>query len=86
MARKRTIPLPDGSTAEAEVLPFRSNVEHWNEYLVDDGTVLKMKLVVTEVVRVEGHYDAAGNPAYVVQSTNVVAVDSPENIRKDASS
>jgi len=82
MARSRKIPLPDGTEADAEVIDFRSSGEHWNEYLLDDGTVLKLKPVVTEILRVEGHYDQMGNPAYVLQSTNVVAADSPDELKR----
>ena len=81
MPRTRRVPLPDGGEGDAVVLGFQSHGEHWNEYLVDDGSLIKMKLVVTEVLRVEGHYDATGNPLYIVQSTNVVAVDVPEELR-----
>lgn len=63
-------------------MTFQTHGEHWNEYLIDDGSLLKLKPVVTEVLRVEGQYDAAGNPAYLVQSTNVVAVDAPEELRR----
>ena len=76
------MPLPDGTEGDAEVVGFRSAGEHWNEYLLDDGTVLKLKIVVTDVVRVDGHFDQSGNPVYVVQSTNVVAVDAPDELRR----
>lgn len=79
---KRTIRLPDGSEVEADVIGFRTNAEHFNEYLLDDQTVLKLKPVVTEIVRLEGQYDAMGNPVYFVQSTNVVAVDAPDELRR----
>jgi hypothetical protein len=82
MPRTRRVPLPDGGQAEGELIGFRSGGEHWNEYLLDDGTALKMKLVVTEVIRLEGHYDAAGNPVYVVNSTNVVSADAPDELRR----
>jgi hypothetical protein len=82
MPGKRTIKLPDGRQVEATVMTFRSGAEHWNEYLVDDGTVIKIKLVATEVMRLEGEYDPAGNPMYLVQSTNVMAVDAPEKLRR----
>jgi hypothetical protein len=83
VARTRKIPLPDGSTADGEVVGFRNTGgEHWNEYLLEDGSVLKMKLVVTEVVRVEGQYDPQGNPAYMVNSTNVVAIDPADDLKK----
>lgn len=84
MGRGRTkkITLPDGSSVEAEVIPFRGDVEHWNEYLLDDGSVVRMKAVVTEIVRVPGQYDNEGNPAYIVFSTNVTHVSSPEELKK----
>lgn len=80
--RKRMVQLPGVGEVEAEAIPFRGNVEHWNEYLLDDGTVVRMKAVVTEIVRVDGHYDDQGNPAYVVFSANVTHVSSPEELRK----
>ncbi len=82
MPRSRKIPLPDGSEADAEILGFRSSGEHWNEYLVDDGSVLKLKPVVTEILRLEGQYDPMGNPIYLIQSTNVVAVDAPDELKR----
>ena len=83
--RPRKIPLPNGEEADAESIGYRSNQEHWNVYLLDDGTVLRLKPVVTEVLRVEGQYDHMGNPAYVIQSTNVVVVDSPDDLKRGAS-
>jgi hypothetical protein len=63
-------------------MTFRSGGEHWNEYLVDDGSVVKVKLVATEIMKLDGEYDAAGNPVYLMQSTNVMSVDAPENLRR----
>jgi|SRR5215211_8424318 len=67
---------------EGEVIPFRGDVEHWNEYLLDDQSVLRMKVVVMEVVRVDGHYDNEGNPLYVINSTNVSHVSAPDELRR----
>ncbi len=80
--RKKKVHLPGVGDVEAEVIPFRGDVEHWNEYLLDDGSVVRMKAVVTEIVRVEGQYDPEGNPAYMVFSTNVTHVSSPEDLKK----
>lgn len=79
---KRHITLPDGREVEVTPLPYRPNTEHWNEYLIDDGSVVRIKLVVTEVLRIEGEHDPAGNPAYIVQSTNVVAVNAPDELKR----
>lgn len=82
MPGKRKLTLPDGREVDATVTTFRSGGEHWNEYLVDDGSVVKVKLVATEILRVDGEYDPAGNPIYLMASTNIMAVDAPESLRK----
>ncbi|MHB8470728.1 MAG: hypothetical protein ACYDCH_13395 [Gaiellaceae bacterium] len=67
---------------DATIMTFRAGSEHWNEYLVDDGTVIKLKLVVTEIVKVDDEYDPrTGDPLYVVNSTNVVSVQAPEQLK-----
>jgi hypothetical protein len=53
---------PDGQEHDAEPVGFRSSGEHFNEYLLDDGSVLRLKLVVTEVSRVKEARDAYGDP------------------------
>jgi hypothetical protein len=82
MADKRQIPLPDGNFIEGTVVPFQTTGEHWNEYLLDDGTVLRIKLVAMEVVRADDQFDPQGNPLYFLQSQNVLAVNAPERLRK----
>ncbi len=86
MPRKRTTTLPDGQQVECTVITFRAGGEHWNEYLADDGTVIKIKMVVTEVLRLDDEYDANGNPIYIVQSANVMVVDAPENLHRGGGS
>lgn len=82
MNRKTTVRLPDGREVEAVELGFRTGGEHWNEYLLDDGSVVKLKQVMTSVVRVEGEYDPSGAPVYLAQSTNIMAVSAPDELRK----
>jgi hypothetical protein len=67
---------------EGEIVPFRGDVEHWNEYLLDDGTVVRMKVVAMEMVRVDGQYDADGNPVYIINSTNVTHVSAPDELKR----
>jgi hypothetical protein len=82
--RKRRMPFGD-QEVEATEVGFRSLGEHWNEYLVDDGSVVRIKLVVTDIFRIDGTYDSEGNPIYLVKSTNVTAISSPESLRSDGS-
>ncbi len=79
---RRKLKLPDGREVEALSIPFQTGGEHWNEYLLDDGSVVRIKPVMTEILRVEGEYDPMGNPAYIVSATQVVSVSSPDDLRK----
>lgn len=81
MERKSELPGADGPIPVTEV-GFRSSGENWNEYLLDDGTVFRIKLIVTDIYRVDGKYDDQGNPQYVAKSTNVAAVSAPEDMRR----
>ncbi|MEA2476135.1 MAG: hypothetical protein QOC87_334 [Actinomycetota bacterium] len=80
--RKRKLSLPDGREVEATIMPFQSGGEHWTEYLVEDGSVIRMKLVATDILRLDGEYDDQGNPMYIIQSTNVTAVTAPDELRR----
>ncbi|MDD5019570.1 MAG: hypothetical protein PHH75_05165 [Candidatus Omnitrophica bacterium] len=67
---------------EATPVDINQANEYFNQYFLEDGTVLKMKLVATKVFRIDDRYDADGNPVYFVQSTNVLAVSSPQNLKR----
>lgn len=81
MARKKKINL-GGTMVEGTEIGFRPSGEHWNEYLLDDGTVVRIKLVLTGVVRIDGMYDAEGEPVYFANSTNVMGVSAPDELRR----
>jgi hypothetical protein len=82
MPRTRRILGPDGQEHEAEPIGFRTAGEHFNEYLLDDGAVLRIKLVLTEVWKVREAYDSSGNPIYVVVHSQVMVVDAPDELRE----
>ena len=82
MAETRRLRQADGEEVEAQVIGFRAAGEHWNEYLLDDGTVFRIKLVVTEIARVKDRYDEKGDPVYAASHTQVTAVDAPERLRR----
>ncbi|MDP1720295.1 MAG: hypothetical protein Q8L08_04765 [Candidatus Nanopelagicaceae bacterium] len=81
--RKRKFRDPNGNEIDGIIMPFQAGGEYWNEYLVEDGTVVKIKLVVSEVLRLDGQFDPnTGDPIYIIQSTNITNVSAPENLRK----
>jgi hypothetical protein len=69
--------------SEGEEVDFENEKEHWNIYKLSDGTTLKVKLVLVNVVRSRDQYDALGNPIYGVTSQNVIKVmNTPEKLRR----
>ena len=80
---KRTMINFGGQTVEATELGFKSLKEEWNEYQADDGTFLRLKVVVSEVVRLDD-YDQDSKPIYVVKSSNVLSSSVPEHLKKGA--
>lgn len=71
-----------GRTVQATVIEVSQSSERWNEYLLEDGTILKMKLILKKVLKVGGEFDGEGNPVYVMQSTNVTSVSAPAHLKK----
>jgi hypothetical protein len=72
----------DGREVEATEHLFRAAGEFWNDYLVDDGSVLRLKIVMTEVNRLEGEYDDDGQPVYAIKSVNAMRVSAPKHLRR----
>ena len=73
---------PDGKLHPATVVDVNESVDRWTEIRLDDGSVLRTKIVVVEVSRLNDMYDEELNPVYSVKSNTVVVVSSvPENLR-----
>jgi len=71
----------NGQMVPGEEVEFETEREGWNIYILHDGTRLKMKSIVSQVVRLD-MYGPNGDPLYLVQASNVVNTDVPENLRK----
>ena len=71
-----------GREVDATEVEFQTRKEDWNEYQLMDGTVIKMKLVVSGIFRIDGLYDDEGNPVYQIKSTNVASVKSPDTLKR----
>ena len=81
--RRKSVRARGGKSIEGTVVEVTQSIERFSEINLEDGSTLRMKPVVTEVIRLDGQWDKDDNPAYVVKSTNVlVVVDSPPNLKK----
>ena len=74
-----SVSSPDGTPHDATEVGFRAAGEYWSEYLLGDGTVARLKLVVTGVLRLDGMRDQKGQPVYIIESTNVVSISATED-------
>jgi hypothetical protein len=79
--KKKQIDL-GGRNVDAVPIPIVGEQEFWNSYQLEDGSIVRIKLVAQEILRVDGMWDADGNPVYVVRSTNVTSVDGNEALRR----
>jgi len=73
--------LPNGREIQAVDIDFKSASENWNEYHLEDGTVLKFKTIVTGIIRTEDFDVTTGDPIYHVRSTNIIKVKVPEKLK-----
>ena len=81
MERRRKV-LYKNRQVEAIEVPVKSSGEFWNEYMLEDGTVIRVKVVMTDVMRVEDEYDEEGAPAYDIKTTMISSVSVPEHLRR----
>ena len=75
--------LPDGTIKEtlAEKVDIKDSKEPWSEYQLEDGSVVRVRPVVSRVLKTE-EFDSDGNPIYQLSVANVVFVDVPENVKR----
>ena len=78
----KKIVLDGGMKVEGERVDFEPLQEPWAKYQLPDGTTIRLKIVVSDIIR-SSQKNAAGEPIFVVKSSNVLAVDladTPEEI------
>lgn len=81
MSTRRKVTF-QGQPVDAEVIEFESDHEQWSSYVLHDGTTMKIKPVVAEVLRLHGVFAANGDPIYLVQAQQIVHVTAPDALRK----
>lgn len=79
---RREVLVPGQHPREITEVRILSAVEPWCEYVLDDGTKMKVKMVVVGFDRVEGEYDPTGNPRYAMKASLVVHAEVPEGLKR----
>lgn len=67
-----------GREVEAESMAFNAIEEPWSLYRLEDGTTVKLKLVVSDVFKLAIPDPVTGLPQVVVRSSNIMSVEPPE--------
>lgn len=77
----KQITMPDGSIVRGILTDFEVVREDWNEYTLDDGTILRVKNVLVRVLRLVDENDQPritpdGDPEIFVNSSITVVANS----------
>jgi hypothetical protein len=67
-----------GQILETEPVSWKTIDEPWSLYRLEDGSVIKLKLVISDVFKLPNADPLTGLPQYVVRSSNVMSVEAPE--------
>lgn len=73
--KKRKLPIL-GVEFDVSEVPIVDMHEYFNEYKLEDGTVLKVKGAVLSILRIDNQYLPDGNPVYIAVLNPVTKVES----------
>ena len=65
-----------GFEVDVSEIPITEATEHFNQYTLEDGSIIKVKGTATKVLRVDNQFLPDGNPVYIVYMTAVTSVQS----------
>ena len=71
-----------GEDVDAVEVKYKSVREDWNEYDIDDGSTIRIKLLVSDITRLADKFDQEGNPIYVVKSGNILFVKAADHLKR----
>lgn len=78
---KRTTAFYGGKMVPADEVDYEPLRETWNEYRASDGTLLRMKLVVSKILRLDERNEQ-GEPIYLITSSNIVSASVPPELMR----
>ena len=68
-------------TVDGTLVDFETLREEYNSYKLSDGSIIRMKTVVTNIIRTE-EFTPSGEPVYIVNSQNVLVADVPDELKR----
>lgn len=83
MARKRKIPDLNGQLVDGTLVDINESTERFSDVKLADGTLLRVRTVVQEVVRFDSLWTKDGEPMYSVKSATIpTVIEFPDVLRK----
>lgn len=83
---ERIVPVPgrDGKIVNGVEVPVQNSQEQWSEYKLADGSVIRIKQALIEVIRLpRGNWDPEGNPLYAIKVAPVmIVVSAPDDLKQ----
>jgi hypothetical protein len=77
---QKTYPF-QGRQVKGQSVEFEAKSEPWNQYSLADGTQLKAKMVLLDVVRLE-EYNDKGDPVYQFSLQQIIGTEIPEELKR----
>lgn len=83
MAERKTRVLHNGALVDAMDVPIKDSSEKWSEFILEDGTILRMKLTLVSAARIDGQYNDQGEPVYGMNLAPViVTIEIPDKLKR----
>lgn len=81
MPPKKLYPF-NGKMVPGEPVEVNESTEPWAQFALSDGTNVKAKMVLLEVVRLEAHHEATGDPVYQFQFQQIIGIVAPDALKR----
>jgi len=72
-----------GRKVMGQAVEFEAKSEPWTTYQLEDGSTVKAKIIMMDIVRLEEHA-STGDPLYQFIAQQIIAVQVPEELKKKA--
>ena len=85
MGTRTKVQIPTGENVSGTLVSIDESVERYSEIKLSDGSVLRVKVNVVEVIRLDDRHDDNGNPVYAIKSSNHILVSSaPSELKRES--
>ena len=83
MPRKRKIPDLSGKLVDGTLIDINESTERFNDVKLADGTLIRVRTVIQEVVRFDGLWAVNGDPMYSIKSATIpMVIEAPAGLKK----